>query len=172
VEAFRLGFKLMYDAALSLLSDAGSMEEICEVLNECQTDWHIGALNEPEWNRRMLAETPSLLTVSTDGECSHRFLHRALGPGKMALGRGKVALGRGKKALGGAHVRGGGHQVARASTRARAPEGAWCTRPGCCSAGRWRCCWAGSTARPSAVRPKRLDIESPWLHLASECQRC
>ena len=64
VRAFRLGFKLMYDAAVGLLNP-DNLSELHEVLQECQSSWHIVALDDPEWNRHMLAATPNLLTVGT-----------------------------------------------------------------------------------------------------------
>jgi hypothetical protein len=32
--------------------------------------------------------------------------------------------------------------------------------------------WVVITLANVGVRPERLDIESPWLHFSSECQRC
>jgi hypothetical protein len=32
--------------------------------------------------------------------------------------------------------------------------------------------WLPSDLRAAQVRPKRLYVESPWLQLTGECQRC
>jgi len=61
-----MGFKLVYDAAIYLLSDLEDVEEVAAVLEELDNDWHIGAIEDPEWNQKMLAGTPKLFTVGTD----------------------------------------------------------------------------------------------------------
>ena len=66
VRSYQMGFKLVYDAAIYMLSDLENVEEVAAVLEELENDWHIGAIEDPEWNRKMLAGTPKLFTVGTD----------------------------------------------------------------------------------------------------------
>ena len=66
VRSYQMAFKLVYDAAIYILSDLENVEEVAAVLEELENDWHIGAIEDPEWNRKMLAGTPKLFTVGTD----------------------------------------------------------------------------------------------------------
>ena len=67
VRSYQMGFKLVYDAAIYILMDLEDASEVSGVLKEMTNEWHIGAIEEPVWNRMMLAGTPKLFTVGTDG---------------------------------------------------------------------------------------------------------
>ena len=66
VRSYQMGFKLIFDAAAYLISDLENVEEVAAVLEEMDNNWHIGAIEDPEWNQKMLTGTPKLFTVGTD----------------------------------------------------------------------------------------------------------
>ena len=73
VRAYRIAFKLVYDATLQLLPEAelegtGGSDELADALAELNDSrqWHLGP-SDGDWSAKMLDGTANLFTVSSEG---------------------------------------------------------------------------------------------------------